>query len=211
MQVPRVVTLALAAGLGVGVAALGVSCSFPEIQYNAASGSTGAGGAPTGTGGAPTGTGGAPTGTGGATGTGGSGGIGGTSSTGTGGSIDCTDQDDDGETSVACDGGTDCDDDGDTHDSVLCDGGADCNDTDTEVRPGQANYYPVPNSNGNFDYNCDGMETPQFAYFNCSGLVCNPTNSIFTQNVPCGMQGTFGNCNGLCQTVNPSVQTRLCR
>ena len=191
----RMGALALAAGLAVNAGALGFACSFPDIGYAPIAGPTGT----TSGGGSDTTT--TTTSGGGA----GGGGI----------PVGC-DVDGDGMPSVACEGGTDCDDDNDGFAAIsdACTGGNDCDDSEPLARPDQTDYFSVPRNGGGFDYNCDGTDEPEIEYYACSGL-CSVKTNIFLQNQPCGQAAVFGDCESLFGSCNIVIQdndkVRLCR
>jgi hypothetical protein len=99
--------------------------------------------------------------------------------------------------------------DGDGYTSKAC-GGNDCNDSDKQAHPGQTLFFTMPMSGTmSFDYNCDGVETPEFQYVKCVSPCMTKTN-VFLTDAACGQIGTFGDCNALCQSSNLTTKTRAC-
>ena len=105
-------------------------------------------------------------------------------------------------------GGTDCDIDGDTHLSWKC-GGDDCADEDGRAYLNAPDYQTTaimgetdPMKGGSFDFDCNGLQEPQYAFYACSG-VCVQKADVFLGSVPvnCGDTGLFGTCTAV--TCNP--------
>lgn len=82
-------------------------------------------------------------------------------------------------------------------------GNYDCDDSVWAVKPRQASHFTYPRSDGTFDYDCDGLETPSPS-FNCLATVANnpgcsgsslPGKGGYTSSIPaCGSSGTFRMC-----------------
>jgi hypothetical protein len=66
----------------------------------------------------------------------------------------------------------------------------DCCDSDANAHPGQTMYFSTPDACGNFDYNCDMVDTPepgQFQAVNCTGFTIScDANCNATCNSSCG-------------------------
>ena len=64
----------------------------------------------------------------------------------------------------------------------------DCLDQDGNVFPGQENWFDVPNRAGDYDYNCDGEETPkELAVGACTSIRCASANQGWDASIPaCG-------------------------
>jgi hypothetical protein len=98
----------------------------------------------------------------------------------------------------------------------------DCCDRDQLVFPGQTAFFPTASACGTFDYDCDGLATPQRAVVTtapvCQGLILSVCNQLVPPGwlavVPgCGQTGTYLTCN---QRVDPCVtlataSTQSCR
>ena len=112
---------------------------------------------------------------------------------------------------MACPGGTDCDDDGDNSQTLSCGSGGDCDDGNPIVNPQQTDYFGSALPNGGFDYNCSGVDEPEFGTVQCSGILCGAVTNYFLADVPCGTVGSFGNCSGLCQISNLTTKLKECR
>ncbi|AUX33865.1 MULTISPECIES: hypothetical protein [Sorangium] len=177
-------------------AALSAGCSFPDVVFTEpASSSAGTAGA-TASSGAAGGGGGVASGGAGAAASGGGGG--GEAASGSGGSG--------GATSGSGGGGggmIDCDADGDGYPSIACEGGTDCDDRHAQVHPDQPNtFYDTPiRPGGGFDYDCSGEEEPQIPAVSCEGggACRNASNVYLVEEVACGDPGPVGSCNLLCQ------------
>ncbi|WP_437995149.1 hypothetical protein WMF26_27815 [Sorangium sp. So ce185] len=194
--------LALVA-LPAATAALSGGCSFPDVVFTepTSSSSGGAGATPSsdaagGGGGAAGGGGGAAGGGGGAAASGGGGG--GEAASGSGGRGEAT------SGSGGSGGGMiDCDADGDGYPSIACEGGTDCNDKHEQVHPDQPNtFYDTPiRPGGGFDYDCSGREEPQIPAISCEspGPCRDESNVYLVEDVECGDPGPVGSCNFLCQ------------
>jgi hypothetical protein len=64
----------------------------------------------------------------------------------------------------------------------------DCDDSNSNVFPGQPNWFSTPRANGSFDYNCDGRADLRWGAFGCGGSApCNGTD---------GFAGMVPNCGG---------------
>lgn len=88
----------------------------------------------------------------------------------------------------------------------------DCCDSDSKARPAVAPSNPcenAPTACGNWDYNCDGQQTP-WAGYNCqlpANKVCGGTQAGWQGSVPaCGGFATY--CSGNNCTVCSSIQVR---
>ena len=64
----------------------------------------------------------------------------------------------------------------------------DCLDEDSNVFPGQENWFDVPNRAGDYDYNCDDRETPKdLAIGECTSIGCGAANEGWDGRIPaCG-------------------------
>ena len=64
----------------------------------------------------------------------------------------------------------------------------DCLDEDSDVFPGQENWFDMPNRAGNYDYNCDDKDTPEEARIGeCRSIRCGKANEGWNGRVPaCG-------------------------
>ena len=109
---------------------------------------------------------------------------------------------------------SECDKDGDGHKAKGKCGGDDCDDEDPDVYPGQTAFFDVKNKRGNFDYDCDGQETPdpkQNIALNCGGMNvmnCEEKKEGFLDGMPkCGESGPWGTCTtaGMPPTCRSSV------
>ncbi len=106
------------------------------------------------------------------------------------------------------------------------DGLLDCNDGEHLVNPGQRGSFATPCSgcSPSYDYNCDGMETPEYpsASTGCalvgSGSSMQCTGSGWTSGIPsCGDSGTLRVCiqrtfpdRVMCVDAGTSAQIQLC-
>lgn len=112
----------------------------------------------------------------------------------------------------------------------------DCNDVDPDVFPGQTMYFTTAISGmpGNYDYNCDGLESRQYGCGPSSG-GCGPRCSggyqpydsstnpngcrwacstfCFLSTPACGVSATYQSCAMLsfCLSTRPSSRTQGCR
>ena len=69
--------------------------------------------------------------------------------------------------------------------------GTDCCDSDANAHPGQTAYFATADACGHYDYNCDGVETPepnQVGPTNCTGfsITCDPASCAATCTSSCG-------------------------
>ncbi|MGK3986900.1 hypothetical protein WME99_27880 [Sorangium sp. So ce136] len=100
-------------------------------------------------------------------------------------------------------GPVDCDADDDGYRSMACEGGTDCNDDNPLVHPGQpSTFYGTPiTMGGGFDYDCSGAEEREFRAVNCSNILplCTAASNVFQADVPCGSPTAFGTCTATCQ------------
>ena len=109
-----------------------------------------------------------------------------------------------------------CDQDGDGHKATgpTC-GGDDCCDTDSNAYPGQTAYFSTPTACGGYDYNCDGVATPQYGLANCQSSVLSCSGDGFDQVTACGVEAPFSVCasSGLLSPCTASVGTltQACR
>lgn len=187
-------------GSGGMTASGGVTASGGGMDDDAASGGiTASGGSQS--------SGGGTTSTGGGGGNGGSGGTAVMNDASTGGTQGC----------VAM-----CDCDGDTY---LAEGpcnGNDCDDNDSRANPDEIEYYAEPtNTNGDWDFNCDGREDKD-PNLNVSAPTCLlplgglcPMTYGYAGQVPgCGGSGTWATCttaSGTCSVYNARQEPMLCR
>jgi hypothetical protein len=123
-------------------------------------------------------------------------------------------------TEASTDGPLVCDVDQDTYLNAkiaACTGGNDCCDTDKHAHPGVTAFFTVADACGNFDYNCNGKEDPQYA----TSLTCGGTAATgctggagFLTDPGCGNSAPFYQCvgNGLltCKPGNQVVLTQGC-
>ncbi|WP_434043367.1 MULTISPECIES: hypothetical protein [Sorangium] len=177
--------------LPAATAVLSAGCSFPDAVFTEPASSGGGGGA----GGAASSD--AAGGGGGAAASGGGGSGGATSTSGGGASSEVT------SGSGGSGGGiVDCDADGDGYPSIACDGGTDCDDDHAQVHPDQPNtFHDTPiRPGGGFDYDCSGHEDPQIPAVRCeTGGPCQDASNVYLVEVACGEPGPVGSCNLLCQ------------
>jgi hypothetical protein len=165
----------------VAAAAMGVSCSFPEIEFYGSTSGTGSGGAASSA--SASGGGGATESSTASKGSGGNGSGSSSSSSGT----DCmTDADQDGALSTQCQGGTDCaDDDPRAHPeppTVIVQGAPIQGATAPNTLP--------------YDFNCDEQETGETPVLGCTGL-CNPNEIGYQSAVKCGTAAPLGHCEAI--------------
>jgi hypothetical protein len=106
-----------------------------------------------------------------------------------------------------------CDVDGDNYLSVACDGGTDCDDDDLDAHPGQTKYFDVPRKGGgmSYDYDCDGKETRETPVVKCEGFLCGYNTNVFLKDVACGQMGTYGNCDIFCGAHIKELRVERCR
>jgi len=72
----------------------------------------------------------------------------------------------------------------------------DCCDSDANAHPGQTATFSTANACGNFDYNCDGSETPK----SNGPASCEPSTCVLgTDGSSCTQTGCAG-CSDSCQT-----------
>jgi hypothetical protein len=72
--------------------------------------------------------------------------------------------------------------------------GNDCCDTDANVHPGQTKYFTGPSQCGSYDYDCDGIATPEYAVANCQWVGLGCTGDGFVDITPCGDTASFSVC-----------------
>jgi hypothetical protein len=211
---------AILALLFVAAAAIGVSCSFPDIVFfeSPSGAATGSGGdSATSSSAASTGDGATSSSTA-STGGGGNGSASSSSSSSSSGS----------GASSSSSGGTptcgsdpcDCDDDGEK--SFDC-GGPDCADYDKRANS-KAGFLldsmsiigPRKSGTPGFDFNCNGQQQKQFGVVDCvSVVVLGCTGDGFTSDTACGQEGTLVHCGAvglnLCTKLpNPPMQFQGC-
>jgi hypothetical protein len=109
-----------------------------------------------------------------------------------------------------------CDQDGDGHKAMgLTCGGDDCCDADPNAYPGQTAYFTTPTACGGYDYDCDGVATPQYGMANCQSSVLSCSGDGFNQITACGVEASFSVCasSGLLSPCTASVGTltQACR
>jgi hypothetical protein len=109
--------------------------------------------------------------------------------------------------------GVNCDLDRDGYKSTKpgCDG-TDCCDNDARTHPDEQAFFTEADVCGKFDYNCNGVDEPQFAKVNCMLAILACTGSGFDQTPPaCGATATFDACNfGLGCYTSQSQQAQSC-
>jgi hypothetical protein len=91
--------------------------------------------------------------------------------------------------------------------------GEDCCDTDPNAHPEQTSFFTGPDHCHSFDYNCDGVITPEFGQVSCQPAIGACTGDGFTQPQACGVTESFEHCAvGLlaCVTMN-EMKTQGCR
>ena len=95
------------------------------------------------------------------------------------------------------DGGDPCDLDRDGFRAMSAEcGGTDCCDFDGRAFPGEQSFFTTADACGSFDYDCNGVDDPEFVKVNCvlAVLACN--GSGFDQAPPaCGASATFDTCH----------------
>jgi hypothetical protein len=108
-----------------------------------------------------------------------------------------------------------CDQDGDGY---LATGtpcfGNDCCDTDPNVHPGQTAYFTSPSQCGSYDYNCDGIATPEYAVANCQWVGLGCTGDGFVDITACGVTASFSVCtstSALTCAASVGSLTQACR
>jgi hypothetical protein len=91
-----------------------------------------------------------------------------------------------------------------TSNTDCCDAG----DTMKQVNPGQTGWFTAAGPCGiQFDYDCDGMMTPQFpAGGECTALACTPG---FTAATACGVSADYQSCNTPTCSL-PAPQQQAC-
>lgn len=124
--------------------------------------------------------------------------------------------------------GDPCDEDGDGYKNASCDGG-DCCDTDKQANPGQKSFFASKDACGNFDWNCDSKEEPEYGanlhcgYLlgvgcipTCTGMAC--TTGFLGPDPGCGASAPYGECEsnivGICNAQaipTQPTQTQACR
>jgi hypothetical protein len=72
--------------------------------------------------------------------------------------------------------------------------GTDCCDIDSDVHPGQTQYFTTPSQCGNYDYDCDGIATPEYAVANCQWVGLGCTGDGFVDITACGVIASFEVC-----------------
>jgi hypothetical protein len=96
---------------------------------------------------------------------------------------------------AASEASTSCDQDGDGH---LAAGppcfGDDCCDTDANVHPGQTAYFTSASACGSFDYDCDGVSTPEYGVANCQWVGLGCMGDGFVSAAGCGETAPFAVC-----------------
>ncbi len=101
-------------------------------------------------------------------------------------------------------------------------GAVDCNDTNSLARPGQTSFYVSPHDGrGNYDYDCDGVETLQYpnAYLltppSCVSArgVCLGATQWRTTVPACGETGTLSRCvaSGTMCVRSSATERAACR
>lgn len=106
--------------------------------------------------------------------------------------------------------------------------GGDCTDQDASAYPGETMYHSVPRVGGGvvalrYDYDCDGVETPQYAAggVHCggtppAGMTCDSFSSWEGTVAPtCGGSGTLRRCvaasGGSCALSGAMAAVQACR
>jgi hypothetical protein len=139
--------------------------------------------------------------------TGGSGGIagggsGGVSGAGSGGVSGASGA---GGGSTCINGECDCDGDEHASDSVAC-GGDDCDDKDDRAYTGQTAYFFTKTlGNNDFDFNCDGADTPELKQHKCGNVALCAGAVVGYLSAPvCGTDGVWAKCVGTGIGCTPS-------
>ena len=92
---------------------------------------------------------------------------------------------------------------------------ADCSDSDAMVFPGQTEWFASPNANGDYDYNCDELQTKQFTTRGSCRSGCGSAHQGWRGDVPeCGAkQHWLVDCDlklrGCIRETD--VRTQMCR
>lgn len=93
-----------------------------------------------------------------------------------------------------------------------CGPNTDCDDSDPDVHPGQKSFFATPTASGDFDYDCDGIDTREHpdTFTGCS-FFCG--GGGWKDAVPdCGDDGTFVSCSlGIPCQQNLETRTQRCR
>ncbi len=91
----------------------------------------------------------------------------------------------------------------------------DCNDRDPLVRPDVTAFAATPTAGGGYDWDCDGIETPEFPYgLNACDACIEPGGGWIDRMPACGEEGTLLVCgwsSGLCFEIRRSVTVQRCR
>jgi hypothetical protein len=108
----------------------------------------------------------------------------------------------------------------------------DCDDSNSNVRPGQTQWFTTPYGTNNWDYNCSG--TVEYQYGTTSATTCAlccpggpcplcsvgnwylggcATNQVnaFASFVGCGQYGTLKSCSNTCQSMVTATAAQGCR
>lgn len=107
-----------------------------------------------------------------------------------------------------------CDQDEDGFTATSC-GGNDCCDTDKLAHPNQTGWFDVADGCQSFDYDCSGkLEKEYDPNVSCTGLagLCSSTYG-FTGDPGCGSSGPYVTCgaSGLsCVALTQTTQTQAC-
>lgn len=107
-----------------------------------------------------------------------------------------------------------CDQDGDGW-LAMGDGcnGEDCCDSDPDAHPGQTSFFTRVDRCDSFDYDCDGVVTPEYTQVSCQLAIASCTGDGFDQPQPCGVMGSFEHCAPgflSCFTMS-ETKTQSCR
>jgi hypothetical protein len=111
-------------------------------------------------------------------------------------------------------GPLDCDRDGDGWLAVGggCNG-EDCCDTDPNAHPQQTSFFTGANHCGSFDYDCNGVITPEYGQASCQPALGGCTGDGFDQPQACGVTASFAHCalGFLTCTTMSQTKTQGCR
>lgn len=86
----------------------------------------------------------------------------------------------------------------------------DCDDADNRVHPAQLSYYSTGRSDGTFDFNCDGADTPQNGCVTAASTTACSTAAVsgvaegWVGTIPgCGASATYRGCIGSSSATCP--------
>jgi hypothetical protein len=92
--------------------------------------------------------------------------------------------------------------------------GNDCCDIDSDVHPGQTQYFRSPSQCGSYDYDCDGIATPEYAVASCQWVGLGCTGDGFVDITACGVTAAFTVCtatSALTCTADVGSLIQACR